>query len=55
MAEQAILELAQNDNYVEDSRAVAILDFLYLTTENYDKPEKHQDTEFLWRIQTLKK
>lgn len=52
---RAIAILAKNDIEVDDDEANVILDFLYLMSKNYNKPEEEKNAETLRRNRTLEK
>lgn len=52
---QAIVILAKSGIEVDDGEAAVILDFLYLISENRNKPEEGKNAETLKRNRTLEK
>lgn len=52
---RAIAILAKNDIEVDDDEATVILDFLYLMSKNYNKPEEDRNAETLKRNRTSEK
>ncbi len=52
---QAITTLAKNEIEVDDNEATVILDFLYLMSKNYNKPEEEKKAETLKRNRTSEK
>lgn len=52
---RAITTLAKNNIEVDDDEATVILDFLYLISKNYNKPEEDKNAETLRRNRTSEK